>query len=118
MNKVCLQAFGWSFWGRRNQRLKRRKVPNEESPLTTEICLRWLEKNIYIPFLVIQSDLFGMGLSDLQLADEKGTLNHLVNGGFMVIYHGKNQPFLDKKHRQIGGVVVEVISGEAFHAYM
>ena len=39
-------------------------------------------------FLVIQSDLFGMvkwpfqGVSDLQLGDEKGTLNHLVLGSF------------------------------------
>ena len=35
----------------------------------------------------LQSDLFGMvkwpkGLSDLQLRDEKGTLNHLVTGYF------------------------------------
>ena len=35
-----------------------------------------------INYLVIQSDDPFKGLSDLQLGDEKGTLNHLVGDGF------------------------------------
>ena len=35
-----------------------------------------------INYLVIQSDDTFKGLSDLQLGDEKGTLNHLVGDGF------------------------------------
>ena len=36
-------------------------------------------------FLGWLSDPF-KGLSDLQLGDEKGTLNHLVGGGFKIFF--------------------------------